>query len=188
MRANSLRGSAGPHGVTLTRRLAAAIRDVRDFPREGIVFKDLTPALRDSRLFPELVEALADPWASAGIARVAGVEARGFLLAGAIAGHLSCGLVPLRKPGKLPWRCHRVVYDLEYGTDVLEAHEDAFESGDRVLIVDDVLATGGTARAASQLVRACGANVTGAAFLVELGFLGGRHKLEGLDVRAILTL
>jgi adenine phosphoribosyltransferase len=172
--------------VTLAERLRRAIRDVPDFPRPGIVFKDLTPALRDGDLLRALVDELAAGFGPRDVTHVAGVEARGFLLAGAVADRLGAGLVPLRKPGKLPWRRQRVAYELEYGTDALEAHADAFVEADRVLVVDDVLATGGTARAAVDLVRAFGARVMAAAFLVELTFLKGRQKLGDVEVRTVL--
>lgn len=178
--------AAGPEEVA--ERLRRAIRDVPDFPRPGIVFRDLTPALADGGLLRELVDELARPWRGRRVTHVAPVEARGFLLAGGVAERLGVGVVPLRKSGKLPRASRRVTYDLEYGTDALEAHADAMGEGDRILIVDDVLATGGTARAAIQLVRDSGSELAGAAFLVELGFLSGRRRLGGVDVHVVLTL
>jgi adenine phosphoribosyltransferase len=172
----------------LADRLRSAIRDVPDFPRAGIVFKDLTPALRDGALLHDLVEDLARPFAGHAVTQVAAIEARGFLLGGAVAERLGAGLVPLRKPDKLPWRRERVRYDLEYGSDALEVHADALSETDRVLVVDDVLATGGTARAAADLVRVLGARVAGVSFLVELAFLEGRRKLGDLDVHSVLRL
>ncbi len=169
-------------------RLRGHIRDIPDYPKPGIVFKDLTPAFRDAELLRSLVEALEAPFRTRGITHVAAIEARGFLLAGAVADRLGAGLVPLRKPGKLPWRRTRVEYALEYGLDALEVHEDALGPSDRVLILDDVLATGGTARAAAELVTATGAAVSAAAFLVELAFLEGRRKLAGLELFVVLSL
>lgn len=169
-------------------RLRSAIRDVPDFPRPGIVFKDLTPALRDPCLLRDMVEALAEPFRGRGITQIAAVEARGFLLAGGVAERLGSGVVPLRKPGKLPWRRTRVEYALEYGSDALEIHADALGAADQVLLLDDVLATGGTARAAAELIRRTGARVEGAAFLVELTFLEGRRNLGTLDIHSVLLL
>jgi adenine phosphoribosyltransferase len=159
---------------------------VPDFPRPGIIFKDLTPALRDGPLLHDLVTLLAEPFRARGITQVAAIEARGFLIGGAVADRLAVGLVPLRKPHKLPWRRESVTYELEYGSDSLEVHADAFGGADLVLVVDDVLATGGTARAAADLVRALGARVAGAAFLVELAFLEGRRKLGSLEIHSVL--
>ncbi|HEY7530166.1 MAG TPA: adenine phosphoribosyltransferase [Gemmatimonadota bacterium] len=169
-------------------RLRAAIRDVPDFPRPGIVFRDLTPALADAALLRELVGELARPWNGRGVTHVAAIEARGFLLAGGVADRLGAGVVPLRKPGKLPRARRRVDYDLEYGVDALEAHADALGAGDAVLVLDDVLATGGTARAAIDLVQGTGSRLVGAAFLVELAFLAGRNRLGDADVHVVLTL
>ncbi len=180
--------SPAASGSDAAERLRRAIRDVPDFPRPGIVFKDLTPALRDGPLLRDLVGALAEPFGGSGITQVAAIEARGFLLGGAVADRLGTGLIPLRKPEKLPWRRERVTYDLEYGTDALEVHADALGAADRVLVVDDVLATGGTARAAAELVRVLGARVVGAAFLVELAFLEGRRKLADLEIHSVLRL
>ncbi len=164
----------------------AAIRDVPDFPKPGIVFKDITPILADRELFPAVVRALAAPWPAAGIDRVAGIEARGFLFAAPLAIQLGAGFVPIRKPGKLPRRVLRIEYDLEYGVDALEAHEDAIRPGDRVLLVDDVLATGGTAAAAIELIEQLGGRVIGAAFVVELGFLDGRSRLAHRTVHSLV--
>ena len=164
---------------SLAERLQRAIRDVPDFPRAGIVFKDLTPALRDGALLHDLVEDLARPFAGRGITQVAAVEARGFLLGGAVAERLGTGLVPLRKPDKLPWRRERVSYELEYGSDALEVHADAFNDNDRVLVVDDVLATGGTASAACALIESVGGEVAGCAFFLSIAALGGNERLRG---------
>jgi adenine phosphoribosyltransferase len=178
----------GSSADDLAERLRRAIRDVPDFPRAGIVFKDLTPALRDGPLLRDLVEALAGPFASRNVTQVAAIEARGFLLGGAVAERLGTGVVPLRKSDKLPWRRERVTYDLEYGSDALEVHADAVSETDRVLVVDDVLATGGTARAAADLVQVLGARVIGVSFLVELAFLEGRRKLGDLEIHSVLRL
>ena len=163
-----------------------AIRDVPDFPKPGILFKDITPLLLDSSAFRRAVELLSAPFASAGVTRVVSIESRGFLLGAPVALALDAGLVPIRKPGKLPAARGRVEYALEYGTDALEMHRDAVGGADRVLIVDDVLATGGTAEAAAKLVRTYGAEVVGFTFLIELDFLKGRERLRGERVEALL--
>ena len=166
--------------------LRRTIRDVKDFPKPGIVFKDVTPVLLDVTLFGQAVQAMAEPYRRAGITRVVSIESRGFLFGAPIALELGAGLVPIRKPGKLPATTQRVEYALEYGTDALEMHHDAVQPRDRVLIVDDVLATGGTANAAAQLVGGTGAAVTGFSFLIELDFLKGRQRLQGRRVEALL--
>lgn len=166
--------------------LYQAIRDVPDFPKPGIVFKDITPLLLDPARFHRAVELMTAPFRAAGVNRVVAIESRGFLLGAPIALLLDAGLVPIRKPGKLPAARGRVEYALEYGSDALEMHRDAVEQGDRVLIVDDVLATGGTAQAAAQLVRAHGGQVAGFTFLIELGFLKGRARLPNERVEALL--
>jgi adenine phosphoribosyltransferase len=158
--------------------LRALIRDVPDFPKPGIMFKDLTPLLGHRRSLGVTADLLAEPWKAAGVTLVAGIEARGFLLAPMVAERLGVGMVPLRKPGKLPWRTVAETYDLEYGTDTLEIHEDAVGANDRVLLIDDVLATGGTAAAGVRLLRRCGAEVIGCAFVIELAFLNGRAALD----------
>jgi adenine phosphoribosyltransferase len=169
----------------LAQAVLAALRDVPDFPRPGIVFKDITPVLGDATLFRRTTRALADRYRTDGVTHVAAVESRGFLFGAPIAQHLGVGVIPLRKPGKLPARRHRVEYALEYGTDALEAHEDACSASARVLVVDDVLATGGTAAAACQLVERMGARVVGCAFLVSLDFLPGRTALAGRRVEVV---
>src|SRR5437867_5638677 len=166
--------------------IRSAVRDVPDFPKPGIIFKDITPVLLDPRLFDFAVERMTEPFADAGVTRVVAIESRGFMFGAPIALRLGAGLVPVRKPGKLPSKLHRVEYDLEYGTDALEMHADAIGARDRVLIVDDVLATGGTAQAAGRLVRARGAAVAGFTFLIELGFLSGRERLDPARVEALL--
>ena len=155
---------------------AALIRDVPDFPKPGILFKDITPLLADPAGFAWVVETLAAPWRQAGVGCVAGVEARGFILGAALATELGAGFVPVRKPGKLPARVIAQDYALEYGSDRLEVHEDAIRPGTRVLLVDDVLATGGTLLAARGLLERAGATLVGAAVLVELGALDGRAR------------
>jgi adenine phosphoribosyltransferase len=162
------------------------IRDVPDFPKPGIMFKDITPLLLDPRRFRRAVELMAAPFRGSQVRRVVSIEARGFLLGAPIALSLDAGLVPIRKPGKLPAAHGRVEYALEYGTDALEMHRDALGQGDSVLIVDDVLATGGTAEAAAKLVRAHGARLVGFAFLIELDFLKGRERLRNERVEALL--
>jgi adenine phosphoribosyltransferase len=153
------------------------IRDVPDFPRPGVVFKDLTPLLAHPQAFAAAVKAIAMPFVTAGITKVAGIEARGFIVAAPAAVSLGAGFIPVRKVGKLPWRTERATYDLEYGSDTLELHGDAVRPGDRVLIVDDVIATGGTAAATAELVQRLGGTVVGLSFLAELVFLGGRRRL-----------
>ena len=155
------------------------ILDVPDFPKPGIVFKDITPVLADHAAFTELTAELCGAWVESGITHVVGVESRGFIFGTALAQLLEAGLVLVRKPGKLPRPTHKVSYELEYGTDSLELHLDDLKPGDRVLISDDVLATGGTAEATGNLVRAAGATVVGFSFVIELGFLSGREKLGG---------
>jgi adenine phosphoribosyltransferase len=157
--------------------LESYIRDIPDFPKPGVMFKDITPLLASPEAFAEAIDRLAEPYMSAGVTRILGAEARGFILGGALACRMGAGFVPARKPGKLPWETTSVEYDLEYGTDQLEMHVDAVGPGDVVLIVDDVLATGGTAGAKADLVRRAGATVAGFSFLLELDFLHGREKL-----------
>ena len=159
--------------------LAARVRDVPDFPKPGIVFKDVTPLLGDPKAFGTAVDAIVLQYGRGEVDKVLGIEARGFILAAPVAYHFGAGFVPARKAGKLPSARRSVSYELEYGTESIEVHEDAFHPGDRVLIVDDVLATGGTAAAAVKLVEDLGARVVGLAFLIELGFLGGAARLEG---------
>jgi adenine phosphoribosyltransferase len=166
--------------------LKTKIRHIPDFPKPGILFYDITTLLNDPQGFRDMIGALADPYADRDVEQVVGIESRGFILGAAVAHALGAGFVPIRKPGKLPSKTHREDYALEYGTDGLEIHEDAVREGQRVLIVDDVLATGGTARAASGLVRRIGGNLVGLSFLIELGFLKGRDKLTGETVYSVL--
>ena len=163
------------------------LRDVPDFPRTGIAFKDITPLLADATALRTVVNTIAETWAGASIDVVAGIEARGFLLAAPVAYCLGVGLVPIRKPGKLPWEVAEQAYELEYGVDAVQAHVDAAADGDRVLVVDDVLATGGTAAAACDLLEGLGATVVGVHVLLELGFLAGRARLGERDVRSLLV-
>ncbi len=167
--------------------LREKIRDIPDFPKRGIVFKDIMPLLADPEAFRDTVEALADFAAPRRPDVILGAEARGFILGAALAYRLGCGFVAARKPGKLPWRTISAKYALEYGFDALELHADAITSGARVLIHDDLLATGGTARALAELVERLGATVVGCAFVVELAFLDGRRRLDGFDVHALVT-
>lgn len=162
------------------------IRDVPDFPAPGIMFKDITPLLGDYAAFNEAIDAMIEPFLDRGVTKVVGVEARGFIFAAPIAIRLEAGFVPVRKPGKLPHDVHHQVYDLEYGQDRVEVHRDAAIPSDNVLVVDDVLATGGTGRATTDLIRALGAHVVGLTVLAELAFLGGRERLDGIDVHAVV--
>ena len=166
--------------------LKSFIRDVPDFPKPGIVFKDITTLLKDPIAFRRSLDLFTVLCGDRPVDAVMAIESRGFILGGALADRLGVGFVPVRKPGKLPARTIKCTYDLEYGTDCLEVHEDAFTRGQRVLVVDDVIATGGTARAAGELVRQLGATVAAYAFLVELGFLNGRAKLGGADVLSLI--
>ena len=162
--------------------LRDAIRDVPDFPKPGIIFKDITPLLQNAGAFRQAVTQLAQPFRGAGVDLVVAAEARGFILGGAVARELGVGFVPVRKPGKLPAATTGETYQLEYGTDTLEIHTDAIRPGQRVLLLDDLLATGGTMAAMLNLVGKLGATVVGIAFLVELSFLHGREKLKGANV------
>jgi adenine phosphoribosyltransferase len=162
------------------------IRSVPDFPKAGILFYDITTLLRDPDGFRMTIDMLSTPYIDQGIDVVIGIESRGFILGGAVAQRIGAGFIPIRKPGKLPAKAIRESYDLEYGKDALEIHEDAVEKGQRVLIVDDVLATGGTAAAAAQLVNKLGGQLHGLAFLIELLFLNGKAKLEGENVYSVL--
>ena len=163
------------------------IRDIPDFPQPGIVFKDITPLLGDGEAFRCMVDALAGHFSEHPVDKVVGIEARGFILAAPIAHLLGAGFVPVRKPGKLPWRTRVEEYSLEYGTDRLEMHEDGIAEGDDVLVVDDVLATGGTAAATLRLVEAAGGTVVGLGFVIELAFLGGRARLGDHEAVSLLT-
>jgi adenine phosphoribosyltransferase len=171
----------------LASQIRERIRDIPDFPQPGIVFKDITPVLGDATLLHAVVEHFAEEYAGQGIDRIAGIESRGFILGAPLAVALGVGFAPIRKPGKLPFHTLRVDYALEYGTDSLEAHIDAIASGERVLVVDDLLATGGTAAGAIQLIRELGGAVMGTAFLVELSALAGRRKLSDTPVFSLIS-
>jgi adenine phosphoribosyltransferase len=164
------------------------VRDVPDFPQPGIVFKDLTPLMADVDAYRFSVDAIADHAAGLTVDKVVGIEARGFIWAAPVAYRIGAGFVPVRKPGKLPWQTVSESYELEYGTDSLDVHADAVVPGDSVLIVDDVLATGGTAAATARLVERLGGHLAGLAFVVELGFLGGRGKLTDHDILSLMTV
>lgn len=166
--------------------LRASVRDVPDFPKPGIVFKDLTPLLADPKAFTACLDLFAERWAGERVDSIVGIESRGFIFGAALAARMTASFVPARKPGKLPRAVERVEYALEYGTDCLEMHADALREGERVLIIDDVIATGGTAAAAVELARRQRAEVLGCGFVIELGFLGGRAKLGGVPVLSIL--
>lgn len=166
--------------------LRAFVRDVPDFPKPGILFRDVTPLLSDPQALAAAVHALAEPFQGRGVQKVLGIESRGFVFGAPVALALGAGLTLVRKAGKLPWRTRRTSYDLEYGTDTVEMHEDAVVPGERVLLVDDLIATGGTAAAAVQLARDAGAEVVGCAFLIELTVLDGRERLGVDDVHVLL--
>lgn len=167
-------------------RLRNKVRDIPDFPKPGILFKDITPVIQDPEALRLAIDHLHLPYVDQGITAVAGMEARGFILGSLVAWKLRVGFVPLRKPGKLPYEVKSVSYDLEYGSAALEIHTDALQTGDRVLIVDDLLATGGTAAASCELVESLGADIIACAFLVELEGLGGRDRLDGRDIHSLL--
>lgn len=170
-----------------TAPLDSFIRNVPDFPKPGIIFKDITPLLRSADALASTCAQLAEPFRDQGVTIVAGIESRGFIFGSIVAQNLGAGFVPIRKPGKLPWTTRRHEYVLEYGSDALEIHDDALTPGDRVLIIDDVLATGGTLAAAMHLVRGFDATLVGAAIVIELGFLGGREKLgDGVTLHSVL--
>jgi len=167
--------------------LADYIRDIPDFPKPGIVFKDITPLLKEPAAFAHSVDVLSEFAAGKGVTAVAGIESRGFIFGALVAQRLGVAFIPVRKPGKLPAETISASYSLEYGTDTIEMHRDALNSSDRVLIVDDLLATGGTMAAAVSLVEKAGASVAGIVFVIELSFLHGREKLAGYDIASILT-
>ena len=173
--------------VDLGSRLAAKVRDIPDFPTPGVVFKDITPLLADAGAFRTAVDGIAGRFDGATVDRVLGVEARGFILAAPIAYRFGAGFTPVRKAGKLPWQVEAEEYALEYGTDLLEIHRDAVAPGERVLVVDDVLATGGTAAATVRLVERLGGQVVGLGFALELAFLDGRSRLPGRDVQSLVS-
>ncbi|MDT8407238.1 MAG: adenine phosphoribosyltransferase [Methylococcales bacterium] len=166
--------------------LRQQIRDIADFPEPGVIFKDMTPLIKHPEALRLAVLKLLEPFIDRGITLVAGMEARGFVFGSLVAWELGVGFIPLRKPGKLPYQVHSVSYDLEYGSASLEAHTDAFSADDRVLLIDDILATGGTAQASCQLVEKLGAKVFALAFVAELDFLNGRSRLPGRDIHSLL--
>jgi len=168
-------------------RLKALVRDVPDFPQPGIVFKDITPLLADELAFSTVIDLIVVHFGRGNVDKVVGIEARGFILASPVAYHFGAGFVPVRKKEKLPWETESEEYELEYGTATLEIHRDGVDPGERVLIVDDVLATGGTARATARLVERIGGKVVGIAFLIELGFLKGRQQLDGYDLFTLIS-
>ncbi len=170
-----------------TAALRAAIRDVVDFPKPGIIFKDITPILADGKLFHQSISLLCETTGGARIDKVVGIDARGFIFAAAVADRLGVGFVPVRKKGKLPWKTRQSAYSLEYGEAIVELHEDAVKPGESVLLVDDLLATGGTAAAAVKLLDELDANIVGISVLIELGFLQGRAKLAPHAVSAIIS-
>ena len=167
--------------------LAAYVRDIPDFPTPGVAFKDITPLLADHGAFSSAIDRLSGAFEGRAVDRVLGIEARGFIVAAPVAYRFGAGFTPVRKAGKLPWKVEAEEYALEYGSDLLEIHVDAVAPGERVLIIDDVLATGGTAAATARLVERLGAEVVGFGFIIELAFLKGREKLEGRDVVSLLT-
>src|SRR5437868_8611096 len=168
--------------MTFDHDLKATVRSIPDYPKPGILFRDITTLLGDARAFRRAVDEMVQPWAGSKIDKVAGIEARGFILGGAVAHQLSAGFVPIRKKGKLPHTTVRVAYSLEYGIDEMEMHEDAVSKGERVILVDDLIATGGTAEGAVKLLRQMGAEVAAACFIVDLPELGGADKIRKLDV------
>lgn len=167
-------------------QLETLVRDIPDFPDKGVVFKDITPVLGDPDAFAELVTSMSEPFVGQGITKVAGIEARGFTLATPVADRIGAGFIPLRKPGKLPFQTVKEEYELEYGLDALEVHTDAVLEGEKVLLVDDVIATGGTAKAAIQLLRNVGAEVVGLSVFIELVFLGGVNKIDNVPLHALI--
>ena len=169
--------------------LRQSIRTIANYPKPGIQFRDITTLLRDARAFAATIDALVEPWRSGGIDKVAGIEARGFILGGAVAYSLGAGFIPIRKRGKLPHETVRVAYSLEYGVDEMEMHKDAVRDGEKVLLLDDLIATGGTATAAAQLLKSAGAQVMAASFVIDLPTLGGAAKLRaaGIEVQTLLT-
>lgn len=167
--------------------LKTKIRDIPDFPKPGIIFKDITPLVQDPAMLKLAVEQLSKPYLNSNITAVAGMEARGFIFGSLVAWHLNVGFIPLRKPGKLPYDVQSVDYDLEYGTATLQAHIDAVRPGDRILLIDDLLATGGTAQASCELIKRLGGDVVACAFVIELMALNGRDKLANYPVHSLIT-
>jgi len=168
--------------MTFDQDIKATVRSIPDYPKKGILFRDITTLLADARAFRRAVDELVQPWAGSKVDKVAGIEARGFILGGAVAHQVSAGFVPIRKKGKLPHTTVRIAYSLEYGIDEMEMHADAVHPGERVILVDDLIATGGTAEGAVKLLRQIGANVVAACFIIDLPDLGGADKIRKLDV------
>src|SRR6188472_868749 len=168
--------------MTFDHDIKATVRTIPDYPKQGILFRDITTLLADARAFRRAVDELVQPWAGGKIDKVAGIEARGFILGGAVAHQVSAGFVPIRKKGKLPFKRVTIGYSLEYGIDEMEMHEDAVVKGERVILVDDLVATGGTAEAAVKLLKQIGADVLAACFIIDLPDLGGAEKIRKLDV------
>jgi adenine phosphoribosyltransferase len=168
--------------MSLETDLRSAIRNIPDYPKKGIMFRDITTLLGDARAFRRAVDEMVQPWAGSKIDKVAGIEARGFILGGAVAHQVSAGFVPIRKKGKLPHTTVRIAYSLEYGVDEMEMHDDAIKPGERVILVDDLIATGGTAEGATKLLRQMGAEVLAACFVIDLPELGGADKLRKMNV------
>ncbi|WP_417676546.1 adenine phosphoribosyltransferase [Roseibium sp.] len=167
---------------TAREELIESIRTIPDYPKEGILFRDITTLLGNAKAFRRAVDALVQPWAGSKVDQIAGIEARGFILGGAVAHQLSAGFVPIRKKGKLPHETVSVAYSLEYGLDEMEMHKDAIKPGDKVILVDDLIATGGTAEAACKLLQSMGAEIVAACFIIDLPDIGGRQKIEALGV------
>ena len=174
--------------TSLQDSLVASIRTIPDYPKPGILFRDITTLLGDARAFRRAVDELVHPYSGTGVSKIAGIEARGFILGGAMAHQLSAGFIPIRKKGKLPHSTVRVAYSLEYGVDEMEMHTDAVKPGEKVILVDDLIATGGTAEGATKLLKQMGADIVAACFVIDLPDLGGRKKLEalGVNVRTLI--
>jgi adenine phosphoribosyltransferase len=173
--------------MTASDPLLTGVRDVPDFPKPGIIFKDITPILADAKLLRTVIDRFVADCEGQGIEKIAGIDARGFLFGSTVADRLGLGFVPIRKRGKLPWKTESLSYKLEYGEAAIEVHTDAFRPGERVAVIDDLLATGGTAAAAVKLIQKCGGTVVQAQFLIELGFLGGRAVLAPTPVKSLLV-
>jgi adenine phosphoribosyltransferase len=180
---------APPMSTSLEQTLISSIRNIPDYPKPGVMFRDITTLLGDARAFRRSIDELVHPYAGTKIDKIAGIEARGFILGGAMAHQMSSGFVPIRKKGKLPHETVRIAYSLEYGLDEMEMHKDAVAPGEKVILVDDLIATGGTAEAAVKLLRQIGADIVAACFVIDLPDLGGRRKLEalGVDVRTLIA-
>ena len=170
----------------MTYKYEHLVRNINDYPKEGIIFKDITPLLQDKRAFQEIIEEMASVAEELNANYIAGIDARGFIFGGALAQRIKSGFIPIRKPGKLPAETYQQTYELEYGTDTLEIHADAASPGDRILVIDDLLATGGTAEAAIKLIRQTGAEAVGLCVLIELEFLKGKEKLHGIPLHSLL--